>query len=96
MHVCANICGILGDINRESGTIRVNLLAATLVTSQSVLPIPINYLVPIQPPIPPSNNSSAQASTPSTEDVQDPSIPPATKLSVEKATNNRLQESNKS
>ena len=57
LHVCANICDIFGDVNGDSGTIRSNLSDATLATSQSVLPIPINYLVSIQTP------SSTSAST---------------------------------
>ena len=50
------ICGILGNINGDSGTIRSNLSAAALVTFKSVLPTPINYLNSSQTPIPPSNN----------------------------------------
>ena len=50
--------------SHSSGTIRTNLSDATLVTSKSVLPTPINYLVPIQTPIPPSNNTTITLATP--------------------------------
>ena len=94
LNVGADICGILGDVNGDSGTIRSNLSDATLTTSQSVLPKPVNYLVPIQTPVSPSNNSSAPASTEenrtvltvtmnvpsSPENAQDSLIPPAANL----------------
>ena len=47
LHVGTDIYGILGDVNGDSGTIRLNLSDATLATSKSVLPTPINYIVPI-------------------------------------------------
>ena len=58
LHVGADICGILGDINGDSGTIRTDLSEATLATSKSVLPTPINYRIPIQTPIPPPSNDT--------------------------------------
>ena len=47
LNVCADICGILSDVNSDSGTIRSNISAATLATFQSALPKTINYLTPI-------------------------------------------------
>ena len=94
LNVDTNIYVILGDVNGDSDTIKSNLSGATLTTSQSVLPKPVNYLVPIQTPVSPSNNSSAPASTEenrtvltvtmnvpsSPENAQDSLIPPAANL----------------
>ena len=53
LHVGANICGILGNINGDSSTIRSNLSDVTLPTSKSALPTPINYLESSQTTISP-------------------------------------------
>ena len=54
LHIGADICGILGDINGDSGTINTNCSAATAATSKSLLPTPINYLIKKPPTTPPA------------------------------------------
>ena len=54
LHVCADICGILGDENGDSGTIRLVLSAVTIATSQIVPPRSIDYLIPRSTPPSPS------------------------------------------
>ena len=101
LHVGSNMCGMPRDVNGDSGTIRSNLCNTTLATSKSVLLTPMSYLVPIQTPISPSNNTNTEenqtVSTPtvtkfvptSIEDAQDSSIPPTTTPSLEGALSNR-------
>ena len=45
LHIGADLCGILGDIKGDSGTIRTDCSDATAATSHSHLPKPINYLI---------------------------------------------------
>ena len=49
LHIGADICGILGDIKGDSGTIRTDCSDATAATSKSLLPTPINYLIKRNP-----------------------------------------------
>ena len=101
LHVCADICGILGYVNKDSGTVRSNLSTATLATSQLVLPIPINYLVQIQTPRSASVSTKENQTVPtatmteptSKEDAQDLLIPPAATPSVEEASSDKSKES---
>ena len=44
LNVCVDFCGILGDANSDSGTIRSNLSDNTLATSQSILSNPSTTL----------------------------------------------------
>ena len=46
MHVFPDIVGLLGDKNGDSGTIRTGLSDATVSSSKTVSPTPINYLKP--------------------------------------------------
>ena len=99
LHVYVAICGILSDVNGDSGTIRSNLSDATLCISQLVLPKPINYLVPMQkPPSAPVSTKEnpiiptvTMNDTTSKEDAQDSSLPPAKIPSEEEASNNRSE-----
>ena len=91
LHVGADICGILGDINGDSGTIRTDLSEATLVTSKSLFPTLINYLILIQISIsPPSNDTTMTVATPnaqeSTEENQ--TTPSDTPMTVANSTEN--------
>ena len=60
LNVCANICDISGEVSGNFGTIRSNLSASTLATSQSILPKTAHYLTPIQTP--PSSPTSTKKS----------------------------------
>ena len=86
LHIGANICGILGDIKGDSGTIRTDCSDATSATSKSILPKPINYLIKRNPQNPVLNSDSMQ--------VED-SIKNASTSSIgdEVAPDNRPQES---
>ena len=86
-----------GDVNGDSGTIRSNLSAITVANSQSVLPVPIDYLVPMQK-LPSASASTKENSitpaltttdTTSTEDVQESLLPSAKTSSEEETSNNR-------
>ena len=76
LRIGADICGILGDIKSNSGTIRTDCLDATADTSKSILPTPINYLIKRPPKTPAATNNDMQlqedvtnTSTSSAEDV---------------------------
>ena len=64
LYIGADICGILGDIKGNSGTIRTDCSDATAATSKSILPKPINYLIKRNPqnPDPTSNNIQVEDS----------------------------------
>ena len=98
LDVCANIYSIIGDVNGDSGTIRSNLSAATIATSQSVLPKTINYLTPIPtlPSSPPSTKQTPPATTGTSTntismvDAQESSLTPEKSISVEEVPSNVL------
>ena len=76
LHIGADICGVLGDINGDSGTIRTDCSAATAATSKSLLPTPINYLIKRPPKTPAATDDDMQlqedvtnASTSLAEDI---------------------------
>ena len=96
LHVYPDIIGLLGDENRESGTIRSGVSDATMATFKTAPFTIINYLYP--PPTPPLKNQSPPIvpmnDTTSKEDVPDSLLPPSTTPSMEDALNNRSEESN--
>ena len=62
LNICANIRGIISDVNSNSGTSRSNVSDVTIATSQSILPKTIDYLTSIQKP-PSSPTSTKQINT---------------------------------
>ena len=79
LHIGADICGILGDIKGDSGTIRTDCSDATAATSKSILPKPINYRIKRNPqnPVLTSNSMQVEDSTTSapTSSARDESTP---------------------
>ena len=96
LHVYPDIIGLLGDENRESGTIRSGVSDATMATFKTAPFTIINYLE--LPPTPPLEDQSPPIfptnDTTSKENAPDPSLPPSTTSSTEDALNNRSEYSN--
>ena len=86
LHIGADICGILGDIKGNSGTIRTDCSDATVATYKSILLEPINYLIKrnTQIPDPTSNNMQVEDSN---------NNAPTISSGDEVALDNRLEES---
>ena len=102
MQVYPDIVGFLGDENRDSGDIRLGLSDATIATSQTIPPTPINYLdlSSIQPSSSASTLESQPSSTvPMTDtaskvDVQESLPRPTKKLSEEETPSDKSEETN--
>ena len=86
LHIGADICGIIGDIKGDSGTIRTDCSDATAATSKSLLPTPINFLIKSIPTNqdPTSDNMQLEDSTTSA---------PTSSAGDESTPDNRLEES---
>ena len=84
LHIGADLCGILGDIKGDSGTIRTDCSDATAATSHSHLPKPINYLIKTIP----NNTDPTNAEMQVDEDTIS-----ATTSPVEDNSDDRLKES---
>ena len=86
LHIGADICGILGDIKGDSGTIRTDCSDATAATSKSILPKPINYLIKRNPANPDLTSNSMQVENSTTS-------APTSSAGDESTPENRLEES---
>ena len=99
IHVCPDICGLLGDDNGDTGTIRSNLSAAAIVTSKTAPPTPIDYLTPRPTPLSPKTNTLESQPKPTvymtdtTNKVDPPesSPTPTATPSIEVAPRDRLE-----
>ena len=72
LHLCPDINSLLGDENRDSGTIRSNCSDAIIATSKTAPSNPINYLVPRPTTlIPPPNTVEKETPTVRMTDLTD-------------------------
>ena len=96
LHICPNIVGLLENENGDSGTIRLGVSDATMVTSKTAPFATISYLEPLSTP--PLENQSlptvSRNNTISKEDAADLLLTPATTPSIEEALNDRSEKSN--
>ena len=95
LYICIGIIDLLGDENRDSGTIRSDCSDATMATSKTASFVIINYLEPpLTPPLEnPAPLTSLKSNTTSKEDETDSSLTPITTPSTEVALYNRSAES---
>lgn len=94
LHINADICGILNNINGDSGTIRTDCSNVTLASSKSLLPTPINYHIPIKIPNSSPNKDTTMTIADSTDEDPISSNITTTTPSDEEAPDNRLKGSN--
>ena len=101
LHLYPDIIGLLGNKNGDSGTIRLNCLDATIVTSKTAPLTPIDYLIP-RPKPPIRQATIVETEVTPTVTMIDPnekadapktSPTPTTKSSKEDTLSNRLEES---